>query len=124
MGLFSEIIMDALTTSLLDYVRKEKINALGNKVFYLLEKNGKVDLREVQNEFDAIIKTAANIKIDGAKSDNTPVVNRQTVQPRKMRTKQPEAEKPRRGRKPKAAANNESAVVRTKRKYTRRTPVS
>jgi hypothetical protein len=119
MGLLSDTLMNALASSLLDYARKEKINILGDKVFNLLEKNGKVEMREILAEFNAIVHLSINNSNNMA-SDDIPIKERKTRTTQKTQPQQV-AEKPKRGRKPKVANTPE---VRTKRKYVRRVPLT
>jgi hypothetical protein len=111
--------MNALASSLLDYARKEKINILGDKVFHLLEKNGKVEMREVLDEFNAIAHFSIN-NSNSMVSDDTLIKTRKTRTTQKTQPQQV-AEKPKRGRKPKVANTPE---VRTKRKYVRKAPLT
>ncbi|MDR0453313.1 MAG: hypothetical protein LBH05_00710 [Deferribacteraceae bacterium] len=119
MGLLSDTLMNVLATSLLEQYKKEKITILGEKVFYLLMKNGKVEYSEVQNEFNAIAQSSVFFS-NSTVPDDAPVKERKT---RTTKNTQPQqvAEKPRRGRKPKAVNTPE---VRTKRKYVRRVPLT
>ena len=126
MGIFSELVMGVLSTSLIEYTRKEKVNILGSKVFDLLVSKGKVTLRDVQSEINAIVQM--DIMIQKANFDNTyadaAIKEKKSRKPRKPRAQsKSETEKPKRGRKPKAAAaNDKSKGARVKRKYTRRKP--
>ena len=110
MGLFNNLMMSVLSESLVDYTRKEKINTLGNRALELLFIKGKVTLREVQSEFDAIIR------INELKG-TPPIKEKKRRKPRKLAKVEKTAvsEAPKRDRKPKVKTD-----IKPKRKYTRR----
>jgi hypothetical protein len=111
--------MNALASSLLEQTKKEKIITLGEKVFHLLMKNGKVEYNEVQNEFNAIAQSSVTFS-NSIVPDDTSVKVRKTRTTKKNQPQQVE-EKPKRGRKPKAVNTPEA---RTKRKYVRKAPLT
>jgi hypothetical protein len=125
MGLIDDLAMSFLY----EYVRKEKMSALGEKVFNLLSTNGKVDLREVEKEFfDVAMMSVIKDGLKGADNESgldysveygdKPVKKGRAKKPAAAQAKV-ETEKPRRGRKPKTAVTTKKEE-RPKRKYTRK----